>query len=327
MDLRYVGKSGLRVSVLGIGCNNFGGRSDEEASRAVIHAALDRGVNFFDTADVYPVGKSGESEAIIGRALNGKRDEVIIATKFGLPMQRVASGSFGGANASRSYLMRALEGSLRRLNTDYIDLFQLHFPDLYTPIEETLRALDDAVRQGKVRYIGISNMPTWQLVDSLHASDRLGVEHFISSQNQYSLLAREVEAELIPALRHHGLGLLPFFPLAGGFLSGKYRRNLPLPTGSRLTKTQNLASMFLTDRNYEIAERLRDFCETRGMTMLQLAFGWLLSRDVIPSVIAGASTPEQVRQNAEAVARVLSADEISAVEKIADNAPHRFWVH
>ncbi len=327
MEFRYVGKSGLRVSTLGIGCNNFGGRSDEESSRAVIHAALDEGVNFFDTADVYPVGKSGESEAIIGRALAGKRHDVVIATKFGLPMKRTTSGNFGGANGSRGYVMTALEDSLKRLKTDYIDLYQLHFPDHHTPIEETLRAFDDAVRQGKVRYIGISNMPTWQLVDSLHASGRMGTERFISSQNQYSLLAREVEAELVPALRHHGLGLLPFFPLAGGFLSGKYRRNMPMPAGSRLTKTQNLANMFLTDRNYEIAEGLKDFCDARGITMLQMAFRWLLSRDVVPSVIAGASTPAQVQENAKAVSATLSADDVAEIEKIAMNAPHQFWVH
>jgi aryl-alcohol dehydrogenase-like predicted oxidoreductase len=327
VELRYIGKSGLRVSVLGIGCNNFGGRSDEESSRAVIHAALDIGVNFFDTADVYPVGKSGESEAIMGRALAGKRQDVVIATKFGLPMKRTTSGDFGGSDGSRRYVMTALEDSLKRLNTDYIDLYQLHFPDHHTPIEETLRALDDAVRQGKVRYIGISNMPTWQVVDSLHSSERMRVERFISSQNQYSLLSREVEAELMPALRHHGLGLLPFFPLAGGFLTGKYRRNMPLPAGSRLTKTQNLASMFLTDRNYEIAEKLQDFCDGRGITMPQMAFRWLLSHDVIPSVIAGASTPSQVRENAEAVAGKLSEDDLVEIHRIAGNAPPLFWVH
>lgn len=327
MEFRHVGRSGLRVSTLGIGCNNFGGRSDEEASRAVIHAALDAGVNFFDTADVYPVGKSGESEAIMGRALAGKRQDVVIATKFGLPMKRTTSGNFGGSDGSRRYMMNALEDSLKRLKTDYIDLFQLHFPDRHTPVEETLRALDDAVRQGKVRYIGISNMPTWQVVDSLHASDRMGTERFVSSQNQYSLLAREVEAELIPAMRHHGLGLLPFFPLAGGFLSGKYRRNMPMPAGSRLTKTQNLANMFLTDRNFEIAEALQDFCEARGISMLQMAFRWLLSHDVVPSVIAGASTPAQVQENAQAVAVPLTPDDVAEIEKIARNAPAQFWVH
>lgn len=327
MDFRHIGKSGLRVSTLGIGCNNFGGRSDEEASRKVIHAALDAGVNFFDTADVYPVGKSGESEAIMGRALAGKRQDIVIATKFGLPMQRTGVGGFTGSNGSRSYMIRALEDCLKRLNTDYIDLWQLHFPDHVTPIEETIRAMDDAIRSGKVRYIGISNMPTWELVDALHAADRMNAERFISSQNQYSLLSRDVEAELIPALRHHGLGLLPFFPLAGGFLSGKYRRNMPMPSGSRMTKTQNLASMFLTDRNYEVAEKLQDFCDARGITMLQMAFRWLLSRDVVPSVIAGASTPDQVKQNADAVNGALSADDILEIQQIAANAPSLFWVH
>lgn len=323
MEFRYVGNSGLRVSTLGVGCNNFGGRLDEAGSRAVIHSALDIGVNFFDTADVYPLMNSGLSEEILGRALGARRKETIIATKFGLPLDRVATHS----NGSRSYLITAAEASLKRLGTDYIDLYQLHFPDDHTPIEETLRGLDDLVRQGKVRYIGISNMPTWRLVDAMHASDRLRLERFISSQNQYSLLAREVEAELLPALAHHGLGLLPFFPLAGGFLSGKYRRNAALPAGSRLTKSQQLAGMFLNDRNYEIAERLEAFTAKRGITMLQLAFRWLLAHDVVPSVIAGASTPEQVRQNAEAVAGALSAADMAEIEAIAGNAPALFWVH
>ncbi|MDF2117258.1 aldo/keto reductase [Roseiarcaceae bacterium H3SJ34-1] len=323
MDFRYVGRSGLRVSTLGIGCNNFGGRNDEASSRKVIDAALDVGVNFFDTADVYPITQSGASEEIIGRALGARRKNVVIATKFGLPMDRSATPP----NGSRSYVISAVEDSLKRLNTDFIDLFQYHFPDPHTPVEETLRALDDVVRQGKVRYIGISNMATWQVVDALHASKALGTETFISSQNQYSLLVRDVEAELMPALRHHGLGLLPFFPLAGGFLSGKYRRNMALPAGSRLTKSEQLAGMFLKDANYEIVERLDSFCDSRGITLLQLAFRWLLAHDVVPSVIAGASTPEQVQQNAEAVAGRLSDGDMAEIEKIAGNAPNRFWVH
>ena len=323
MDFRYVGRSGLRVSTLGIGCNNFGGRNDEASSRKVIDAALDAGVNFFDTADVYPLTQPGASEEIIGRALGARRKDVIVATKFGLPLD----GSSRPPNGSRSYVISAVEASLRRLNTDFIDLFQYHFPDPHTPVEETLRALDDVVRQGKVRYIGISNMATWQVVDALHASGAVGIERFISSQNQYSLLVRDVEAELMPALSHHGLGLLPFFPLAGGFLSGKYRRNVALPAGARLTKSQLLAGMFLNDKNYESIERLDSFCESRSITMLQLAFRWLLAHDVVPSVIAGASTPEQVKQNAEAVAGRLSEEDMAEIEKIADNAPHRFWVH
>ena len=323
VEFRYVGRSGLRVSTLGVGCNNFGGRLDEEASRKVVHAALDLGVTFFDTADVYPLGASGASEEILARALGARRKDVVIATKFGLPMDRSATSP----NGSRGYVMRATEACLKRLNTDYIDLMQLHFPDPHTPLEETMRALDDLVRQGKVLYPGISNLPTWRLVDSLHAADRMGVGRFISSQNQFSLLARDVEAELVPALAHHGLGLLPFFPLAGGFLSGKYRRNVALPAGSRLTKSQQLANMFLHEANYEIAERLQSFCDARGMTMLQLAFRWLLAHEVIPSVIAGASNGEQLKQNAEAVASVLSAEDKAEVEKIAGNAPALFWVH
>ncbi|MDH7794987.1 MULTISPECIES: aldo/keto reductase [unclassified Beijerinckia] len=322
MEFRTVGRSGLRVSTLGIGCNNFGGRLDEENSRKVIHAALDAGVNFFDTADVYPMNRSGASEEILGRALGSRRADTVIATKFGLPLDRSSHDS----NGSRRYMIAAVEASLKRLGTDWIDLYQLHFPDHVTPIEETLRGLDDLVRQGKVRYIGMSNMPTWQLVDALHASDKLNAERFISSQNQYSLLARDVEAELLPALEHHGLGLLPFFPLASGFLSGKYRRNVPLPEG-RLTKSEMLADIFLRDNNYEIVERLDEFCTARGITMLQLAFRWLLSRRVVPSVIAGASTPEQVQQNADAVSGFLSGDDVAEIERLAGNAPSVFWVH
>ena len=323
MDFRHVGRSGLRVSTLGVGCNNFGGRLDEPASAKVIHAALDLGVNFFDTADVYPVGGAGRSEEIIGRALGARRKDVVIATKFGLPMDRISTHS----NGSRRYLVSAVEASLKRLGSEWIDLYQLHFPDPMTPIEETMRGLDDCVRQGKVRYVGISNMATWRLVDALHAADRMGVERFISSQNQYSLLAREVEAELLPALAHHGLGLLPFFPLAGGFLTGKYRRNMALPAGTRLTKSQQLAGMFLRDANFEFVERLEDFCRARGLSLLQLAFRWLLAHEVIPSVIAGASTPDQVSENAEAAAGALSLADIAEIEKIAGNAPNLFWVH
>ncbi len=323
MDFRHVGRSGLKVSTLGIGCNNFGARLDEAASLKVIHAALDAGVNFFDTADVYPLGNSGASEEILGRGLGSRRRDIVVATKFGLPMDRLSKAP----NGSRRYLIEAAEASLKRLGADYIDLYQVHFPDRHTPIEETLRTMDDLVRQGKVRYIGVSNMPTWEVVDSLHASDRMGTEKFISSQNQYSLLAREVEAELLPALSRHGLGLLPFFPLASGLLSGKYRRNVAMPQGARLTKSQQLADIFLNDANFEIVERLEGFCQLRGVTMLQLAFRWLLARECVPSVIAGASTPEQVAQNAAAVDGALSVEDMAEIDKLAGNAPRLFWAH
>lgn len=323
MDFRHVGRSGLKVSTLGVGCNNFGGRLDEAGSLKVIHAALDAGVNFFDTADVYPLGKSGASEEILGRGLGARRRDMVVATKFGLPMDRSSHAPDG----SRRYVMQAVEASLKRLGTDYIDLFQLHFPDPTTPIEETLRAMDDLVRHGKVRYIGISNMPTWEVVDALHASERMGTERFVSSQNQYSLLAREVEAELVPALTRHGLGLLPFFPLASGLLSGKYRRNVAMPAGARLSKSGQLADIFLNDANFEIVERLETFCPSRGISMLQAAFRWLLARDCVPSVIAGASTPEQIKQNAEAANGALSADDMAEIDKLAGNAPRLFWVH
>ncbi len=323
MDFRHVGRFGLKVSTLGVGCNNFGGRLDEAASIKVVHAAVDLGVTLFDTADAYPLERFGVSEEILGRGLGDRRKSVAIATKFGLPADR----SSRDGNGSRGYVFSALEGSLRRLKTDCIDLYQMHFPDPQTPMDETLRALDDVVRQGKVRYIGVSNLPTWRVVDAMHTGAALGVGRFVSSQNQYSLLAREVEAELLPALAHHGVGLLPYFPLAGGFLSGKYRRNVAMPAGARLTKNQALANMFVSDPNYEIVERLQRFCDERGVTMLQLAFRWLLAHPEIPSVIAGASTPEQLKQNAEAVAGQLSAEDMLEIDKLASNAPRTFWGH
>ena len=289
----------------------------------MIFRALDLGVTLFDTADVYPLPSPGLSEEILGRALGSRRADVVIATKFGLPMD--PEKKTGGG--SRAWTMAAAEGCLKRLGTDRIDLLQLHFPDRHTPVEETLRALDDLVRQGKVRYIGCSNMPGWELVHSLWISEKNGLASFVSSQNQYSLLSRDVEPELGDALRAYGLGLLPYFPLAGGFLSGKYRRGAELPEGSRLTKSKQLRDMFVTDGYFEIVERLRPWCEARGLTLLELAFRWLLAQSVVPGVIAGASTPAQVEQNAKAVAGRLSPEDLAEIERVADNTPHAFGAH
>ena len=311
MKLRKLGESGPEVSVVGLGCNNFGMRIDLETSRKVIHKALDLGITLFDTADIY--GNRGGSETMIGQVLGENRKRVVLATKFGGAMND--AGTMKGA--SRRYIMAAAEASLKRLRTDWIDLYQIHFPDPATPIEATLRALDDLIRDGKVRYVGCSNLPAWQVVDALGTAKQLGLNAFISCQDEYSLVVRTPEKELIPAMQHHGLGLLPFFPLASGLLTGKYRRNQRLPQDTRLTKEQRLADRFMTDANWEKAERLREFAEKRGHTLLELAFSWLAARPTVASVIAGATKPEQVEANVRAVGWKLSAEEIAEVDRLA----------
>ena len=310
MELRNVGASGLRVSQAGIGCNNFGLRLDLEATRRVVHRALDLGVTLFDTADAY--GNRGGSESQLGEVLGARRKEVVLATKFGWEMDDagVKRGS------ARRYVMQAVEDSLKRLRTDWIDLYQLHKPDPQTPIEETLRALDDLVRQGKVRYIGCSNLAAWQVADAAWTARHQGLHAFVSAQNEYSLLAREGEAELVPATQAFGLGLLPYYPLAGGLLSGKYRRRDPLPAGARLTDTKRSADRFLTERNWSAVDKLQALAAERGRTLLGLAMGWLASRPAVASVIAGATAPEQVDANVAAVAIRLDAEELAAIDRI-----------
>mgnify|MGYP001062214028 CR=1 FL=1 len=316
MQQRNLGPSGLRVSVVGLGCNNFAARLDHEATRRVVHAALDHGITLFDTADVYgrPV-RHGGSEEYLGAALGPRRKNIVLATKFGNPMDE--SGAKQGA--SRRYIMAAVEASLKRLGTDWIDLYQVHRFDPLTPLEETVRALDDLIRQGKVRYVGVSNFAAWQVVDALWTAKSLGCNGFVSCQDEYSLLVRGPEKDLIPAMQAHGLGLLPYFPLASGLLTGKYRRNRPMPENARLTITQRLANAFLTDRNWEITEKLADFCEQRGRTMLELSFSWLLARPTVTSVIAGASTPEQIAQNVRATEWALSAEDLAEIDAITDD--------
>ena len=316
MQQRNLGPSGLRVSVVGLGCNNFAARLDPEATRRVVHAALDHGITLFDTADVYgrPV-RHGGSEEYLGAALGPRRKDIVLATKFGNPMDE--SGMKQGA--SRRYIMAAVEASLKRLGTDWIDLYQVHRFDPLTPLEETVRALDDLIRQGKVRYVGVSNFAAWQVVDALWTAKSLGCNGFVSCQDEYSLLVRGPEKDLIPAMQAHGLGLLPYFPLASGLLTGKYRRNRPMPENARLTITQRLANAFLTDRNWEITEKLADFCEQRGRTMLELSFSWLLARPTVTSVIAGASTPEQIAQNVKATEWALSAEDLAEIDAITDD--------
>jgi aryl-alcohol dehydrogenase-like predicted oxidoreductase len=310
MRLRNLGASGLRVSTIGLGCNNFGGRIGLEETRAVIHKALDLGITLFDTADTY--GERGGSETLMGQILGEQRKHIVLATKFGMPMDEVGV-KVGGA---RRYIMQAVEDSLRRLRTDWIDLYQMHQTDPRTPIEETLRALDDLIRQGKIRYIGCSNFPAWQMVEAAWTARSNGLNAFVSHQDEYSLVARRAEAELMPASRKYGLGMLPYFPLASGLLTGKYRRNAAMPADARLTKTQRLADRYLTERNWKIAEALGDFADARGRAMLELAFSWLLAQAPVSSVIAGATRPEQVEQNVRAGEWAMTADELAEIARI-----------
>ncbi len=310
MELRNLGRSGLQVSVVGLGCNNFGGRSDLETTRRVVYKALDLGITFFDTADTY--GNKGGSEDYLGQVLGDRRKDIVLASKFGMPMD----GRGQKVGAARRYILEAVEDSLRRLRTDWIDLYQLHQPDPNTPIEETLRALDDLIRQGKVRYIGCSNLPAWQVVEAQWTSKEAGLHRFVSSQDEYSLLVRKPDQELIPALRNYSMGLLPYYPLAGGFLTGKYQRNAQLPAGARLTNAQRLADRFLTEANWQVVERLGDFAATRGHGLLELAFSWLLARPTVASVIAGATKPEQLEANAKAAGWALTDEDMAEIDQI-----------
>ena len=314
MELRNLGRSGLRVSSIGLGCNNFGGRIGLEASRAVVHAALDAGVTLFDTADAY--GERGGSETALGEILGPRRKDIVLATKFALPMDDAETLK----GASRRYIMQAVDASLRRLRTDWIDLYQQHRPDPLTPIEETLRALEDLTRAGKIRYAGCSNLPAWQVVDADWTARQLGIPGFVSCQDELSLLVRDNEAELMPAMRAHGLGLLPYFPLASGLLTGKYRRNEPMPEGARLTGTQRLADRYLTDANWAASEQLQNFAEARGHTILELAFSWLLAQAPVSSVIAGATKPEQVQANVAAGRWALLPEDLAEVDRITAKA-------
>jgi aryl-alcohol dehydrogenase-like predicted oxidoreductase len=309
MEQRNLGKSGLRVSVVGLGCNNFGGRIDLEATRKVVHKALDLGITFFDEADTYGDPR-GSSEACLGEILGDRRKDIVLATKFARPMD--ASGRFEGA--SRRYIMTAIEASLRRLKTDWIDLYQQHQPDPLTPIEETLRALDDLVRQGKVRYIGCSTLPGWQVVEAQWTARHHGLHHFVACQEEYSLLARRLDREMIPVLQAHGLGLIPFAPLANGLLTGKYRRHMPPPEGARLSYMQRAATRYLTEDNWAVVERLEGFAAERGKTLLELAISWLARRPQVASVIAGATKPEQVEQNVRAAGWALTDDEMQEID-------------
>ena len=306
LEYRTLGRSGLRVSAVGLGGNNFGrpgtATETQEGTNAVIDAALESGVNLIDTADVY--GREyGLSETLIGVAVRGRRDDVVIATKFGhssIPSPLPAWGSPG----SRRYIRLAVEGSLRRLQTDWIDLYQLHTPDPTTPIDETIAALDDLVRAGKVRYLGHSNLDGWRIAEAELVARELGATRFVSAQNEYNLLARAAEAEVLPAVRHFGLGFLPFFPLQNGLLTGKFRRD-EQPADSRIMRQRR---HLVDDAPWDVLDRYRAFAEARGITMLEATFGWLLAQPALASVIAGTTRPDQVKQNAAAGAAWRPSD-------------------
>lgn len=312
MEYKNLGCTGLKVSVVGIGCNNFGRRCDEATTASVVDAAIDAGINFFDTADVY--GPGGLSEEFLGKALKSKdRSQIIIATKFAMQM---GEGDLM-RGASRRYIMNAVEDSLRRLNTDYIDLYQQHAPDVDTPIEETLRALDDLIRDGKVRYIGNSNFTGWQIADADWTARGSGLNRFATAQNLYSLLDRRIEREVVPACEEFGVGILPYFPLASGMLTGKYSRGSEPPEGTRLAAWGDRAKAALSDQNFDIVEKLEDFAKQNGHTLLELAMSWLASKPYISSVIAGATSPEQAVSNAEAAGWKLSDEEMDAVNELS----------
>ena len=303
MRTRRIGSSGLEVSVVGLGCNNFGGRTDEAASCAVIDAALDAGIDFLDTADSY--GGGGGSEEIIGRSLAGRRDRVVLATKFGSDL-----GDGETARGARPYIRKAIEASLRRLQTDWIDLYQYHRPDGVTPLEETLEALNELVQEGKVRAIGSSNFTAAMVEEAAAVTAERGWTPFVSEQSEYSWLAREAERELLPACERLGIGFIPYFPLASGFLTGKYRRGQPPPEGTRLH------GRHLDEARLDRVERLESFADELGVSLLELAIGGLAAQPGIASVIAGATKPEQVRANAAAGGWEPSAEQLAALRAL-----------
>ena len=319
MELRRLGHSGLTVSVVGLGCNNLGREGTasrtQEGADAVVHAALDAGVTLFDVADAYGA-EPGLSETVLGRALGSRRDEVVVATKFGMDV-RGANGPDFGARGSRRYITTAVEASLRRLGTDRIDLYQLHTPDPLTPIEETLDALDDLVRAGKLRYIGHSNLAGWQIADAEHTARARGGARFISSQNHYNLLDRRAELEVTPAAEHFGLGVLPYFPLASGLLTGKYSSG-SAPEGSRLTHSRQF---LLEEADLDQLRAFGDYARARDLTELEVAFSWLASRPAVTSVIAGATRPEQIAANAAAVSWVPTPDDEAELDEIFPTVP------
>lgn len=312
METRPLGRSGLQVSLVGLGCMNFGAMNDQAQSTAIVNRALELGVNFFDTADVY--GNRGASEEYLGKALGPRRREVIVATKFAGPMSADQAWMQGG---SRRWILQAVEGSLRRLGSDYIDLYQMHRADTAVPVEETLRALDDLVRQGKVRYLGCSNFAAWQIADAAWTARENHLSPFVSAQNRYSVLSRDLEKEVLPAVTHFGLGILPYFPLESGLLSGKYLPGRDFPADSRLAKWGAWAAgAFASPEKLDRVAKLVGLCERHGHSLLQLAMGWLAGQPAVSSVIAGVTTVAQLEQNVSAAAWRAPAGELAEIDKV-----------
>ena len=310
MRYRPLGESGLMVSVAGLGCNNFGRRLDLDATRAVVDAALEAGITLLDTADMY--GNGGGSEELLGEVLAGRRDEVVLATKFGHQQFDMGYGPTAGAKGGRVYIRRAVERSLRRLRTDYLDLYQIHTPDPVTPVAETLAALGELVTEGKVRYLGNSNFTGWQIADAAHVARAAGAVPFVSAQNHWSLLERGAEAEVVPAARHFGLGVLPYSPLDNGLLTGKVRKGQEAPAGSRLASRPG----YLTEAKLDRVEALISWAAGRGRTVLEVAIGALAAQPGCASVIAGATSPEQVKANAAAADWLPSAADLAELDQI-----------
>jgi aryl-alcohol dehydrogenase-like predicted oxidoreductase len=306
---RPLGDSGLDTTVVGLGCNNFGRRLDQDGTRAVVDASLEAGVTFFDTADIY--GGSGASETLLGEALKGRRDQVVLATKFGMDM-----GDGQGPRGSRGYIMHAVENSLQRLQTDVIDIYWYHQPDGVTPIEETLGALQELITAGKVRAIGASNFDAEQIHEAEAAARENDLTRFSAIQNEYSLLAREAEDEVLPLCQQLGIGFVPYFPLASGLLTGKYRQGQPGPAGARLSERDQIGS----DEQFAIVGSLQRYADERGLPLIEVAIGALLTRQAVASVIAGATRPEQVRANAAASHWQPSEEDLAALDEALSSA-------
>ena len=305
MEFRQLGKSGLTVSVVGLGCNNFGVRCDFEQTEDVINAAIENGITFFDTADIY--GGHGGSESFMGMILKGRREQIVLGSKFGMDM-----GTSDIARGSRRYVRKAIEASLRRLHTDYLDLYQFHEPDPHTPIEETLSALDELVKEGKVRYIGSSNFAGWQIAEAELVSQAKNSERFISAQNHYSLIEHSVEKEVVPACMNFGIGVLPYYPLASGLLTGKFRRGEEPPQGTRLSGRREE----LEKADWDVIDGLADLAKSLGGSLLDLSISALAAKPAVSSVIAGATRPEQVATNVKAIELKLSDDDMAKVREI-----------
>jgi len=313
MKLKPLGNSGIEVSAVGLGCMNFGMMCDQASTDSIVNATIDAGVNFFDIADIYG-GPHGKAEELLGRALGSRRGDIVLATKFG-----AKQGGGGGAapgGGSRDYIMKAVEDSLQRLGTDYIDLYQHHFPDAETPIDETLRALDDLVQQGKVRAIGCSNYTGAMLAEAAGFAAGNGTTPFVSAQNRYSLLTRDIENDLVPVAEQHGVGILPYFPLESGLLTGKYRKDEKAPADTRFGKWGG-GGIFASDERFDIVAGLREYGESIGHSVLDIAIGWLAAQPYVSSVIAGVTKPEQIASNAAAASWTPTSEQLADISRIA----------